>query len=337
MSAGVIFVSHADSGDIHVLDMAADGTLAPQETLALGGMLMPMALSPDGHRLYVARRSDPLAVVSLQVDRSGGHGGRLHRIAETPLPASMAYLSTDRSGRFLFAASYGSNVLSVSPIDVDGVPGIAQQVVSTGPHAHAILSAPSNRHVLATSLGGGQVLQFDFDATTGHLTPNAVPFWQAAPGAGPRHFRFHPNSRWVYLINELDATVNMLVFDETSGTLSARQTLATLPPGFDGQPWAADLHLTPDGRFLYTCERNSHTLTGFTVDPISGQLALLGHTPTETQPRGFAISPDGAHLLIVGQTSHHLSRYRIDTASGALTLAQRLPMGQNPNWITFLK
>jgi 6-phosphogluconolactonase len=333
MTPTYLYVSHADSGDIHALAMDPQGELTLVQQLTLGGNLMPMALGRDRRRLYIARRSDPLAVITLSIDPATGH---LAKLGETALPASMAYISLDHSGRFLFAASYPGHCLTVSAIGEDGQPGAVQQTIPTNPHAHAILASPSNRHVLATSLGGGQVLQFHFDASTGQLTPNAVPFWSAKAGAGPRHLRFHPNGRWVYVLNELDATLDVLAFDKTSGTLSALQNVPTLPAGADGEPWGADLHLTPDGRFLYSCERRSSTLALFRIDATTGQLTALGHTATEIQPRGFAISPDGQQLLIVGQLSHHLSRYRIDSATGALNVEQRMPMGQNPNWITFL-
>lgn len=327
----LVFVSHADSGDVHTLMLSADGQLTPKHQVSLGGTLMPMALSPSGQWLYVARRSEPMAVITLAIDQTQG---TLRKLGETPLPASMAYIATDATGRTLMAASYPADLVSLSPIGDDGRVGTAQQHIPTGRHAHCILTTPSNRHVLATSLGGGEVMQFHFDAETGTLTPNNPPFWQARVGAGPRHLRFHPNGQWVYLLNELDATVDRFDFNPDTGTLQHRQTIASLPPGFSGEPWAADLHRTPDGRLLYTSERRSSTLATFSIDPLTGALALLGHTDTETEPRGFAITPDGRHLLAVGQASHHLSRYAIEPHTGTLTLRQRLPMGQNPNWIT---
>jgi 6-phosphogluconolactonase len=325
-----VFVSNADSGDVHTLAMAPDGALSPRHVTPLGGTLMPMAQSPCGRWLYVARRSAPQAVITLAIDASTG---ALHTIGEAAVPGSMAYISLDATGRWLMSASYQDDVVSVSPVLPNGAAGPAQQVIPTGRHAHCILAAPSNRHALATSLGGGQLMQWHFDARSGSLTPNEPAAWRASDGAGPRHLRFHPNRRWVYLLNELDASIDTFDFDEAAGTLQHRQSLSSLPLAFQGEPWAADMHLTPDGRFLYSSERRTHTLAAFAVDAANGQLTLLGHMPTETQPRGFAITPDGQHLLAVGQTSHHLSRYAIDTATGALTLQQRLPVGLNPNWI----
>jgi len=326
----LIFVSHADSGDVHTLAMAPDGTLTPRSIASLGGTLMPMAQSPCGRWLYVARRSAPMAVITLAIDPVTGV---LNKMSEAALPGSMAYISTDATGRFLFAASYPSDVLTVSPIGEDGLVAQVQQQLPTGRHAHCIFATPSNRHVLATSLGGGQVLQFHFNATTGALTPNTPAAWQARPGAGPRHLRGHPNGRWFYLLNELDATVDRFIFDTEAGTLLHQQTIASLPASFVGEPWAADMHLTPDGRFLFTSERRSSSLTAFALNAKDGAMTLLRQTDTEAEPRGFAITPDGQHLLAVGQASHHLSRYAIDTGTAELTLKQRLPMGQNPNWI----
>lgn len=332
MTHVTLAISNAASGDVTVLALAADGTLSTCQTLALGGSLMPMAVSPDRRFLHVARRSDPLTVVTLAIDSTG----LLAPVSETPMPASMAYISTDRSGRFLLAASYQADLLTVSAIAGDGQVGSVKQQLSTGPHAHAILAAPSNRHVLATSLGGGVVMQFHWDGVEGILTPNDPPALAMREGAGPRHLRFHPNGRFVYVLNELDATIDVLSFDEHTGTLTQGQTVQTMPPDCDGEPWAADLQLTPNGLYLYSSERRSSTIAGFRIDPQSGALTSVGRWPTEEQPRALAIDAQGHWLLAVGQLSDHLSRYRIDPASGGLERVQRIATGRNPNWIEFL-
>ena len=113
--------------------------------------------------------------------------------------------------------------------------------------------------------------------------------------------------------------------------------LPALPAGFTGKPWAADLHLTPDGRYLYASERSSSTLSGFKVDAATGRLQPLGQTPTEKTPRGFAIDPSGRFLIAVGQESHSASVHPIDAVSGALGTPQRLPLGKNPNWVEIVE
>ncbi|WP_090045297.1 beta-propeller fold lactonase family protein [Limnohabitans sp. 2KL-27] len=326
-----VYVSNADSGDISVLHMAPDGSLRLQSTVSVGGNLMPMAIHPNQKVLYAVRRSEPMAVARLAIDPVSRD---LQLLDETALPASMAYISTDLAGRFLLAASYPGHQITVSPLAADGTVGPVQQVLATGPYAHAILPSPCQRYVLATALGGGELMVLHFNAESGQLTQAAS--WAARAGAGPRHFRFDPQGRWVYLLHELDGTVDVLAWDAAQARLSLVQTVGILPPGFTGKPWAADLHLTPDGRHLYTSERTSSTLAHFTVDAASGRLTPQGHTSVETQPRGFAIDPSGRHLLVVGQLSHHLSRWALDPNTGHLDMQQRIAVGQGPNWVEIL-
>jgi 6-phosphogluconolactonase len=330
-SSAVAYVSNADSRDISVLKLDRDkGTVQAMQNVDTGGMVMPMSLSPDKRFLYAALRSEPFSIATFAIDP---RSGALTRVGTAPLPDSMANIMTDRSGRWLFAASYGGHKISVSPIGADGVVRPAISVLPTGKNAHAAIIDAANKNLLVTNLGSDQVLQFGFDAATGKLTPNDPAAFVTRTGAGPRHLVFHPDGKHAYLLYELDASLDLLAYDAQHGTLKAVKTWSTLPGGFTGKPWAADLHLTPDGKFLYTSERNSNTIAMWKVDAASAEVALIGHQPTEKQPRGFQIDPTGQWLLAVGQASNELTAYRIDTASGKLTPVASLPMGKNPNWV----
>lgn len=334
MSDTIVYVSHADSQDIRVLRLDPEaGRLAELQSVPTGGQVMPMVVSPDRRVLHAAIRSEPYRVASFRIDAASG---RLEPVGEAPLPHSMAYLATDRTGRWLFGASYPGHLMSVSPIGADGVPQAPSTVLPTGRNAHAVLVDPANRHVLVSNLGSDAVMQFGFDAATGLLAPAATPAWTSRTGAGPRHLVMHPDGRHVLLLNELDATVDLLAYDAERGALETRASAPTLPPGFDGKPWAADLHLTPDGRHLYTSERTSSTLAAFAVDVANERLVPLGHTATETQPRGFDIDPSGRFLIAVGQVSNAATLYAIDPASGALAVLQQLALGRAPTWVTTL-
>ncbi len=322
-------VSCADSGELHVLRLSASGQLQTTQVVALGGQLMPMALSPDKTRLYVARRSDPLAVIGLAVDAAAG---TLQPLGESALPASMASLNTDHTGRWLFSASYGADLVAVQALGANAT-AAAATTHATGRHAHCVLADPTNRYVLAASLGGGQLHRYHFDADTGVLSPMDAPVFPMPTGTGPRHLCFNQRGDRVYVLGELDACLHVLSFDPTTGALALLQSLTTLPPGFEGNAWGADLHLTPNGRWLYSSERNSHTLAGHAVDARTGQLNPVGHWPTQATPRGFAITPDGQFLLAAGQTSHKAGVHAIDSASGALALVAEHAVGLNPNWV----
>lgn len=326
-----VYVSHAESGDIHVLQLNdASGALTIMQRVEVGGTVMPLALAPDRRVLYAARRSEPLAVLSFAIDAKSG---ALSPLGEAPLPHSMASIATDRSGRWLLSASYGGNLVAVSPIGADGVAQAATQVVPTGPNAHAIVSDASNRFVFATNLGAGVVLQLRFDAATGRLTPNQPPSIAVRAGAGPRHLAWHPSGRWLCLLNELDASIDVFAFDADSGTLAHRQTVSSVPPGFDGRPWAADLHFTPEGRFLFSSDRRSNTIAAFALDASSGQLSLIGHTPVPAEPRGFNITADARWLIVAGQAAQRVALFRIDPGTGALGAAGEHAVGRGPNWI----
>jgi 6-phosphogluconolactonase len=334
----VAYVSCAGSGEVFVLGLDTQhGTLHELQRVALGGTLMPMAPNPSHKRLYVARRSPPLAVLSLGIAADG----RLTLLGEASLPASMAYIAADRSGRFVLSASYGEHQLAVNSIDADGVAGPVLQVVATEPNAHAVQAAPSNRHIFATSLGGGLLRRFDFDVQCGRLTPHAEPRVAidgiSGQAAGPRHMAFHPNGRWLYVLNELDATIIVFDFNSANGATTPLQRIGSLPSAFSGTAWAAEIRIASHGRHLYTSERGASTLAAFSIDAADGRLALIGHQPTQTQPRGFALDPGGRWLVAAGQRSHRVCVHAIDTDSGALGPAgASLQVGTDPNWVEII-
>jgi 6-phosphogluconolactonase len=330
-----VYVSNADSQEISVLALDRDkGALTPVQTLNVGGTVMPMAVSRDKRVLYAALRSQPFRVASMSIDAATG---RLQKLGEAPLADSMANIDIDASGKWLFAASYQGGKISVNAIGKDGTVGAIQQLVQTGPNAHAIHADAGNRFVLATSLGGDNISSWRFDAEKGLLSPNDPALTATAAKAGPRHFVWDKAQRHVYLLDELDAALHVFAWDAARGTLKLEQSTTTLPAGFSGKPWAADLHLTPDGRYLYASERTSSTLSAFKVDAATGQLQPLGQTPTEKGPRGFAIDPSGRYLIAAGQESHSVSLYAIDAATGALGTPERLAVGKNPNWIEIVE
>jgi 6-phosphogluconolactonase len=326
------YVSNADSQNISVFDLnAATGELAAVQTVSAGGTAMPMALSPNHHRLYAALRSAPYRVVSFAINPLDG---KLIELGRAPLAQSMAYISTDATGRYLFSASYGGNLLSVNRIDASGVAAEVQQTVKTGPMAHAIKSSPDNRYVFASVLGDDAWLRLKFDATNRALTEDVHSAYALSPKSGPRHFVFPPNHRFVYLFDELDGKLHVLAFDSQRDTAKPIQTVSILPSDFTGdKPWGADLHVTPDGRFLYASERTSSTLAAYRVDAMSGKLVRIGTYPTEKQPRGFNIDPSGNYLLAVGQLSPTLTVYRIEKKTGTLAELGKYPVGKGANWI----
>jgi 6-phosphogluconolactonase len=334
----VVYVSNAASKEIYILGMNRDtGELLMIDRVPVPGTdkpspaSMPMAVTPDRRFLYAALRSDTFPVSSFSINHSTG---RLTHLATTPLQDSMAYIVTDRTGRYLLCASYPGNKLTVNPIDEAGhVVEKTTQIIPNKPKAHCILVDQANKYCYATSLGADIVMEWKFDPAAGTLAPNGPGEIHTKPGAGPRHMAFHPNGRFLYLITETTDTIGAYAIDAASGTLKELQFVDARPADFKEQPAAADLHVTPDGRFLYGSERKTSTLAGYRIDPEKGTLSPLDHFPTEKTPRGFNIDPRGRFLLSVGLDSNAMTVYRIDPQSGTLTSLKQYPMGQQPNWI----
>ena len=327
-----VYVANADSASISTFSLdESNGSLQPLKTVPVGGTVMPMALSPDHLRLYAGLRSKPYRVVSFAVNPLNGD---LIELGRAPLAESMAYLSTDATGRHLLSASYGGNLLAVNGIGADGVASDVLQTVPTGPMAHAIRVSPDNHYAFASVLGSDAWLRLRFDATSGHLTLDPQPAYSLPKNSGPRHFVFSSDERHIYLIDELDGKLHMLNFDPQRDTVRPTQTVSILPPDFNGdKPWGADLHLSPDGHFLYISERTSSTLGVYRVNRTDGTLVRTGTYATEKQPRGFNIDPSGHYLLAVGQLSPTMSAYRINTKTGALERIGQYPVGQGANWV----
>jgi len=352
-----VYVSNADDGEIAVLKMNPEnGDLELITKVKAGNVVMPMAVSPDRRYLYASIRSVPYSVASYAIDSDTGE---LIHLATFPLPENMAYISTDKTGRFLFSASYAAHVIAVNPIGKGGIAlPDAVQVMITGRNAHCILSDPSNRFVFVPNLGSDQIMQLVFNEDTGtlsHNTPDAV---HTKVGAGPRHLDFSPNNRFVYVLNELDGTVNAYSIDNETGRLYEIQSISAVPRGANlvpGSPrgaiggpqpassapppdestviWAADIHITPDGKFLYASERTTSTLAAFAVDSLAGKLVYINSYETEKQPRGFAVGSRGNYLICAGQKSDQISVFKINRETGELQRLQRYPVGKNPNWI----
>jgi 6-phosphogluconolactonase len=357
MAKTFVYVSNAQDGNIDAYMMdTGTGALTPIGKAEAAKLVMPMTVSPSKKHLYAVIRSQPTRVLTYAIDPATG---ALTQKASAPLPDSMPYVSTDHTGRYLFTASYGGDKLAVSPIGENGlVEAEASQVIATGRNAHAILPDRSNKFVYATTLGANQVLQFIFDGKTGKLTANEPAAVSPEAGHGPRHMAFSPDNKNLYVLNELSGHVTQYAVDTAKGTLSLVDSISSVPAEAglvwgvpqapagttpapaaaapkDDKPkiWAADIQITPNGKFLYSTERTSNKIALFTVTAETGKLAYVANFATEAQPRGIKIDPSGQYLVASGEKSDRLSVYKIDQGTGKLGEASRYPVGNGANWV----
>ena len=293
-----------------------------------------LAIHPSGRFLYAAGGATRIdgkptgLVTALAIDKTTGKLTQLNR--QPSGGRGPCHVVVDVTGRYALAANYSSGSVASLPIGPDGKLRPAASVIQHegssvnkrrqgGPRAHSINLDRANRFAFAADLGADKVFVYQFDPTTGTLKPHAPPAVKLAPGAGPRHFAFHPNGQFAYVINELDSTVTAFAFDAKKGTLAKLCTVSTLPVDFKGFNTTAEVQVHPSGKFLYGSNRGHDSLAIFTIDGKSGKPTPAGHQPTGGKtPRNFGIDPTGRYILAANQNSNNVVVFQIDQATGRL-------------------
>lgn len=293
-----------------------------------------LAIHPQRRYLYAVGEIDATLgradgiVVAFSIERRSGELTYLN--AESCRGPGPCHLIVDQTGRFVMVANYAGGSVCVLPILDNGWLGKATDFVQhqgssmnpdrqNGPHAHSFNIDVGNRYGFVADLGMDKIMAYRLDLENGKLFPNEVPWVDTNPGAGPRHFDFHPNGRHAYAINELDSTIIAFDYDSAIGVLDAKQIVPTLPPDFEGTSTCADVHVSPSGKFIYVSNRGHDSLVICSIDQYSGELTYVGHQSTlgET-PRNFAIDPAGDFLLAANQDTNTIVTFRVDQETGRL-------------------
>lgn len=299
---------------------------------------------PDPSFLTVDRKGKYLFAVNELLEFEGKPSGSVSSFAIDPKTGGLTFvnkqpsmggapchISITEDGKFILVANYVGGNVSVFPVTSDGRIGPLADLIQhsgSGPnkdrqlsaHAHSITLDNRGRFAVAADLGIDRLMIYKFDRRHGKLTPNSYqPFFQARPGAGPRHFEFHPSGKRAFVINELDSSVTSLSYNARAGAFKEVQTISTLSPGFIGPNTGADIHVSPDGKFLFASNRGGDSIAAFKIDEQSGKLTYIENTPTGgKKPRNFVIDPTGNFLLAANQDSGNIVVFRIDKRSGRL-------------------
>jgi len=243
------------------------------------------------------------------------------------------HLSLDKTNKNLLVANYDGGSIAVLPVEADGRLKEASAFVQhqgTGPnkerqeapHAHCIRTSPDNKFVLVADLGLDEVLVYKFDPAGGTVTPNDPPFGKTPPGAGPRHFAFAPNGRFVYVINEIQCTLTTFAYNPSRGALKALQTVSTVPKDrtITKDDSTAEVEVHPSGRFVYGSNRGPDSIAVFSIDPKTATLNPIEFVPTQGKtPRHFTLDPTASFLLAENQDSDTIVVFRVDQKTGRLT------------------
>lgn len=331
----------ADSKGIYVFEFdTTDGV--PGEARLAAETVNPsfLAIDPTQRFLYAVSEVDAFqgqkggAVSAFKIDAKTG---QLAPLSTEPTGGSgPCHLVVDAAGKNVLAANYGGGSVAVLPIGADGRlgprSGFAQHKGSSvnkdrqkEPHAHSVNLDPTNQFAFVADLGLDKVLVYRFEPSGGTITPNTPAAALLPPGAGPRHFTFHPSGKIAYVINELNSTVNAWTYDPERGVLSPLQAISTLPVGFKGANYPADIHAHRSGKFLYGSNRGHDSIVVYRIDPATGKLTYVENQSNSIKnPRNFSIDPTGTFLLVANQDADSIVVFRIDPTTGALK-----PTGQS--------
>lgn len=284
------------------------------------------------------------AAAAFDIDPLAGKLSFLNK--EMMVSAPTCHLTLDQTGCCLMAASYHGGMIGLVPVLADGKIGLPADVhqhagtsilpVQDRPRPHSIFLDNNNRYAVVCDLGADQIVIYKLDTVSHKLIPHGVV--AVTPGSGPRHFVFHPTLPYGYVIHELNATITAFSYDAERGTLSEIQTVSTLPKNYQGDNACADIHISPDGLFLYGSNRGHDSIIVLAIDAKTGRLDFVQIVSTQGEhPRNFAISPDGRFLLAANRDTNNIVTFARDTVTGKLTPNGHVLEVSKPVCVKFLK
>jgi 6-phosphogluconolactonase len=298
------------------------------------GLVNPsfLVVAPDKKHVYAVGETDDAGkVYSFNFNHASGG---LQLLNEQPAGGAFpCHINIDSAARNVLVGNYGGGSLSVLPVKEDGsLAAPVQTIQHTGssivesrqkePHVHEVVFSPDGKQLFVPDLGIDKIVVYNYNNENAFqpLTPGTPPAVGIRPGGGPRHFIFHPNGKYAYIVHEISGHITC--FDYSTGRLVPFQMVASTPVTYKGNKASgADIHISPDGKFLYMSNRGDlNNLAIFKIDPRSGKLTLAGHQPTKGKsPRNFMIDPSGTYLLVANQDSDNIIIFKRNKLTGKLT------------------
>lgn len=309
-----------------------------------------LTISANKKYLYAVSEVDNLAenqsgeVSSFRIEKKGS----LNLINQVLTHgANPCHVSLSPDGKKMVASNYSGGNISLFNVLSDGsLSDMVQRIQHEGsgpmkgrqgePHAHFSKFDTTGKLLFVADLGIDELKIYQVGAGIAPLTPNAQPFVKLAPGSGPRHFEFSEDGNFIYVINELNSTITVLI--KYGGVWKEIQTIKTIPKDFKGESWCADIHLSANGRFVYGSNRGHNSISVFTRNQTSGRLELIQTIPVEGNwPRNFTIDPTGKFLLVANQKSNDITVFKVDELTGKLKYTGIKVQNESPVCLQFLK
>ncbi len=305
-----------------------------------------VATSPEGKNLYAVSELSP-------ADDSTGYiyafaindSHELDLLHKLPTDGfAPCHISFDKTGKFVFVCNYVGGVVKMYKRDDDGrliptdvlhLKGSTNHPRQESAHPHSTTVSPDNNFIFIADLGSNKIWSYNIDFENGKLLPNTPVSIDLTEGAGPRHFTFDKSGKYAYVIDELDNRINAYSYDKNLGILTNLQSVSTLPENFEGDSYCADIHIHPNGKFLYGSNRGHDSIVAFRIGE-NGTLELIGHYPSKgIYPRNFSIDATGKYLYVANQNSDNIVQYNINQNSGVLTFSENIVAVKTPVCITW--
>ena len=319
---------------------------------AANGELKAVSHIKTSNPSYLAVSKDEKFVYAVNENGKNGNGGEVTSFSFDKKSGRLSfvnsqlsggdhpcYIETDKTGKWVFAGNYSSGNLSVFSVNAEGSLSPADTIIKhtgkgknenrqQGPHVHCTVISPDNRWLFVPDLGIDKTMIYAFKYQSGKLSQGQQNFISSEPGAGPRHFTFHPNNKFGYLVEELSGTIVAHRF--RNGRLKRIQRISTMAAEDSSFAGSADIHISPDGKFLYASNRgNINNLAIYSLNK-KGKLTLIGHQSTLGKtPRHFNFDPTGNYLLACNQNSDEIVIFKRDINSGLLSdSGKRIAVGK---------
>ncbi|MHA7943050.1 lactonase family protein [Formosa sp. 3Alg 14/1] len=344
-SGGISFYvgsyTNKDSKGIYKYTLNSEGFFSEIGLQTLAENPSFLSFSADKKHLIAANKLDPKpgSISSFTIE---GDSLILNNIM--PSGGMNPCFVTTIKDNYVLAANYGSGNVSLLHLDQNGNlsdtlsvqqhTGKGTTSRQEGPHAHAVYSVPNSDDIISVDLGTNSLWFYNIDKNTNTLNLSTPDTLAMEEGAGPRHLTFHPNNKWIYVLNELNNTVTKIERLAT-GQYEKKESTKTLPSDFTASSTSADIHISSDGLFLYTSNRGHNSIAVFKVSPKDGSLTMAGHEPTRGEtPRNFSLSPDEKFVVVANRNSDNLVSYKRNKETGILTFVDEIK-SPTPSFILF--
>lgn len=302
-----------------------------------------LAINNKGNFLYsVVKEGELGGIAAFRIDHKSSELTFINSQASKGAPP--CHVSLSNASSLVFSANYHKGSVEVHMLNQEtgAILPSCSVIEHTGkgpderqekPHAHYAGVTPDGKYIIAVDLGIDNI--FTYELIGGNLVEKNN--LQVKPGSGPRHITFHPNGKYAYVMTEFNSEVLVLHYDSDTGSFEQLQAVSTIPETFKGNNQGSAIHISSDGRFVYTGNRGHDSMAIFKVDEKTGELHFINYTSTEGNwPRDFALDPTEKFIVASNQESGTLALFARDEATGELTLLQKEIVVPEPVCVKFL-